>query len=178
MDDDDAHHQNDETDPAERKRTHQLRSLLVKLSKESGILPKALFVEGVMCENREYVAGGGFADIYKATLQNQPVALKRLRNLRKDKYRGHRHLDGETGQEGICTKSTQAFSREAVVWRQLGHPHILPFLGVDDHTFGPRLCMVSPWMTFGSIMQCISELVADGNPIPFERWVCCIVHLS
>jgi serine/threonine protein kinase len=45
------------------------------------------------------------------------------------------------------------FLREALVWRQLKHPHILPFLGVDMETFesGGLFCLVSPWLTGGTL---------------------------
>jgi serine/threonine protein kinase len=49
----------------------------------------------------------------------------------------------------------QAFCKEAVVWRQLSHPNILPFIGVDCETFADTnfLCMISPWMANGSLVN-------------------------
>ncbi|KIK63716.1 hypothetical protein GYMLUDRAFT_221981 [Collybiopsis luxurians FD-317 M1] len=35
---------------------------------------------------------------------------------------------------------------EALVWRQLKHPNILPLLGVNSELFSPSFCLVSPWM--------------------------------
>ncbi|KAJ7796785.1 kinase-like domain-containing protein [Mycena leptocephala] len=43
------------------------------------------------------------------------------------------------------------FSREAVIWRQLAHPNILPFFGL--YYLDNRLCLVSPWMENGNIMK-------------------------
>jgi hypothetical protein len=45
--------------------------------------------------------------------------------------------------------------KDAIVWRQLKHPHVLPFLGLDqslvsDHD---RICMVCPWMENGNLCQ-------------------------
>lgn len=60
-----------------------LRRLLVKLSKASGQLPPSLLLRGVVCSDRDSVAGGGFADIFRATYNDQPVALKRLRAFQK-----------------------------------------------------------------------------------------------
>jgi hypothetical protein len=47
--------------------------------------------------------------------------------------------------------------KEALLWRQLDHPYILPFIGVDAETFASRgmLCLVSPWMEQGTIKQYI-----------------------
>jgi hypothetical protein len=53
--------------------------------------------------------------------------------------------------------------REALLWRQLDHPHILPFLGVDAETFASRnaLCLVSPWMERGTLKQYIASALFD-----------------
>jgi hypothetical protein len=60
--------------------------------------------------------------------------------------------------------------REVLVWKQLRHPFILPFLGVDSETFKPKgkgfarvswalgktqryMCLVSPWMEHGTVLD-------------------------
>jgi hypothetical protein len=51
--------------------------------------------------------------------------------------------------------------KEAIVWRQLQHPHVLPFLGLDQRLFPDhdRISMVSPWMDNGTLCQFVkSEL--------------------
>ncbi|KAF8987026.1 kinase-like protein, partial [Hymenopellis radicata] len=67
----------------------------------------------------------------------------------------------------------QTFCEEALVWKQLHHPSVLPFLGVSQDLFHPSFCLISPWMANGNIMtflsnnpthdrlQCILE-VAEG----------------
>ncbi|KAJ7719636.1 kinase-like domain-containing protein, partial [Mycena maculata] len=50
--------------------------------------------------------------------------------------------------------------REALVWKDLHHPHILPFLGIDRDSFPSSLCMVSPWMEHGTILN---HLKARGH---------------
>ncbi|KAK0468693.1 kinase-like domain-containing protein [Armillaria novae-zelandiae] len=60
------------------------------------------------------------------------------------------------------------FCREALVWRNLYHPSILPFLGVSRHLFAPSFCLISPWMEYGNIMTCLKERppadsTADGG---------------
>jgi serine/threonine protein kinase len=53
--------------------------------------------------------------------------------------------------------------REALLWRQLNHPHILSFLGVDAETFSSRnaLCLISPWMEQGTLKQYITSTLFD-----------------
>ncbi|EPQ54922.1 kinase-like protein [Gloeophyllum trabeum ATCC 11539] len=44
----------------------------------------------------------------------------------------------------------QLVRREALVWRQLRHPFVLPFLGIDLESFD-QVSLVSPWMANGNI---------------------------
>jgi hypothetical protein len=54
--------------------------MLVKLSTNSGVLPKDLFIQGVNVRNdRDPDATGGFADVFLGTYKGQKVAIKRLR---------------------------------------------------------------------------------------------------
>ncbi|KAF7333364.1 Protein kinase domain-containing protein [Mycena venus] len=43
------------------------------------------------------------------------------------------------------------FSREALIWRQLCHSNLLPFFGL--YYLENRLCLVSPWMENGNVME-------------------------
>lgn len=51
------------------------------------------------------------------------------------------------------------------MWRQLLHPNILPFLGVDAQTFAENdlFGMVSPWMQRGTLMQHLSSSEYDAH---------------
>jgi hypothetical protein len=50
---------------------------------------------------------------------------------------------------------SQIFCKEALVWRQLSHPHVLPFLGVDAEIFKATnfICMVSLWLSRGTLLE-------------------------
>jgi serine/threonine protein kinase len=47
--------------------------------------------------------------------------------------------------------------REALFWKRLNQPYILPFLGISQDAIAPHLCLVSPWMTHGNILDFIDE---------------------
>lgn len=51
----------------------------------------------------------------------------------------------------FCYIYLQAFGREALIWRQLSHPNLLPFFGL--YYVDSRLCLVSPWMENGHLLQ-------------------------
>ncbi|THV05931.1 kinase-like protein, partial [Dendrothele bispora CBS 962.96] len=51
-----------------------------------------------------------------------------------------------------------AFCHEALLWRQLNHPNVLPFLGVNINLFTPaRLCLILPWMENRNIIQYLTN---------------------
>ncbi|KAJ7855370.1 kinase-like domain-containing protein [Mycena leptocephala] len=54
---------------------------------------------------------------------------------------------GDSDVQSILNK----FGREALIWRQLAHPNVLPFFGV--YYLEARLCLVSPWMENGNIKK-------------------------
>ncbi len=87
--------------------------------------------------------------------------------MRQNTLRSVYNIDvGKTPPDG-----QMQFCREALVWRQLRHEHILPFLGVDRDTFKSLLCMVAPWLYHGDIIHCMNTLEEQGEVIPFRRWV-------
>ncbi|KAJ7778483.1 kinase-like domain-containing protein [Mycena metata] len=102
------------------------------------MLPSSLFIAGVSGCDDHPTFGGGYGDIYRASHNNKPVALKRMRYF----LRG-----------ADLRRIRLKFCREALVWKDLHHPHILPFLGIDRDSFPSSLCMVSPWMELGTVMN-------------------------
>jgi len=111
-------------------------SWIRKIARGTGILPTSLVLQGVEKFGEHPISGGGFADIFMGSYGGNPVALKVLRVFVTDETREKVHR--ETIQE-------------ALLWKQLVHPYILPFLGVT-HAFAPRLTLVSPWMPNGNIL--------------------------
>ncbi|KAJ6486663.1 kinase-like domain-containing protein, partial [Mycena sanguinolenta] len=101
-------------------------------------LPSSLFIIGVEGRDEHPTFGGGFGDIYRASYDGQRVALKRMRHFLR-------------GPE--LRRIRLKFCREALVWKDLHHPNILPFLGIDRDSFSSSLCMVSPWMKHGTVLN-------------------------
>jgi serine/threonine protein kinase len=58
----------------------------------------------------------------------------------------------------------QGFHHEALIWRQLAHPNLLPFFGVyflqNDRS---RLCLVSPWLENGNISVYLKRNPVGSN---------------
>ncbi|TFK48858.1 hypothetical protein OE88DRAFT_1737617 [Heliocybe sulcata] len=115
-----------------------LHRLLMRLAKETKSLPESLFVRDVeRSSNRAMVGGGGYADIYQGSVQGKVVALKHFRVFEEEDVR----------------RTNELFQREALVWRQLRHPYILPFLGIYAPEAASTPYIVSPWMESGDILK-------------------------
>ncbi|KAH7925425.1 kinase-like protein [Leucogyrophana mollusca] len=72
----------------------------------------------------------------------QSVALKRIRISSEEKEQ--REL-------------RRIFRKEALVWKNLSHSYVLPFLGISNDVFKPHWCMVLPWMKNGNINNVIDQ---------------------
>ncbi|KAJ7778423.1 kinase-like domain-containing protein, partial [Mycena metata] len=115
------------------------RRIIRKLSKLRDRLPSSFFITGVTERDEHPSFAGGFGDIYRASYKNRAVAVKQMRYFEVD-FNVRRRIHYE-------------FCREALVWKDLLHPHILPFLGIDLDNFPAHLCLVSPWMENGTVLN-------------------------
>ncbi|KAJ7812049.1 kinase-like domain-containing protein [Mycena leptocephala] len=97
---------------------------------------------GVEDRDEHPAFGGGFGDVYRASYLGTPVALKRLRTFTADSASHRNRLQ---------------FCREALVWQELQHPFILHLIGIDRETFPSTLCMVSPWMKYGTVSKYLRD---------------------
>ncbi|KAJ7730201.1 kinase-like domain-containing protein, partial [Mycena metata] len=112
--------------------------LIRKLSEVCDKLPSSLFITGVSGRGEHPTFGGGFGSVYRASYDNKPVALKVMRHF----------VQGSELRE-IRVK----LCREALIWKELHHPYILTFIGIDQDSFPSTLGMVSPWMEHGTILN-------------------------
>ncbi|KAJ7815822.1 hypothetical protein B0H13DRAFT_1663842 [Mycena leptocephala] len=120
---------------------------LLKLSKKSRRHPRCFALPDLQLTGPP-VNGGGFADIWKTDFHHQTVCVKVMRLFET--------VEVETLLKG--------FRKEAIIWRQLAHPNLLPFFGfyfLGDTR--PRLCLVSPWMENGHIYNYLRSNPAGIN---------------
>ncbi|KAE9399945.1 kinase-like protein, partial [Gymnopus androsaceus JB14] len=47
--------------------------------------------------------------------------------------------------------------QEVLIWSQLEHPNVLPFLGTNMDLFPQSYCLVSPWCSLGNVMIYLSN---------------------
>ncbi|KAJ7646792.1 kinase-like domain-containing protein [Roridomyces roridus] len=122
--------------------SRKAQRIIRKLSESCEKLPSSLFVTGVTGRDSHPRFGGGFADVYRALYKDKTVALKHMRQF----LRG-----------ADLRRINLKFCREALVWKDLHHPYILPFIGIDRDSFPSSLCMVSPWMEHGTVLDYLKD---------------------
>ncbi|KAL0576279.1 Rho guanine nucleotide exchange factor, partial [Marasmius crinis-equi] len=117
-------------------------SIMIRLAKNSGLHPKCLSIQNVKKVGNHPVGGGGFGDVWEGVVEDptlkHSVCLKVVRMFR----------------ESDVERLLQDYLREAIVWRQLRHRNVLPFLGIyflDESR--QQVCLVSPWMEKGNLVQ-------------------------
>ncbi|KAH8810363.1 kinase-like domain-containing protein [Flagelloscypha sp. PMI_526] len=131
---------------------HSRRVLLRLISStalQHSILPSSFKMQGITAESLPF-AGGGYADVYRGySSSKQTLCLKVLRVFRDPQNSG----PDEQAKEAVL----RAFLCEALLWYQLRHRNILPFLGVSYEAFPNRICFVSPFKKNGDIMSFIKR---------------------
>lgn len=115
------------------------------LSAQQKALPPSYFLKrnDVKVLNDRPTSGGSVVDIWKGEYdaggRNIEVALKVLRVY-------------ISFTEPLLKKLYE----EAVIWKHLRHPNIVPFIGLDSSTRFP-MCLVSSWMSHGTINVFLRE---------------------
>ncbi|KAF7357977.1 hypothetical protein MVEN_00844500 [Mycena venus] len=122
---------------------------LVKLSTKSGRHPRCFTLSDRLQLANHPAAAGSFGDVWKGLIHAETVSVKIMRVY----------------QEADVEALLKEFYREALIWRQLSHPNLLPFFGAY-YLEGTKsqLCLVSPWMENGDVSRYLK-----GNPEGVNR---------
>ena len=134
--------------------------LLLRGARELETLPHSYYLTDVELNTASRVLSGtgGFGDVYRAKWKGGDVALKTFRM-----FISLAHED---------RKRYIAFLREIIIWRQLSHPNIQQFLGVNHEVLAPRLAVVSKWEWHGNINN-VTQAFELERLMPLRpKWVC------
>ncbi|TCD63706.1 hypothetical protein EIP91_005077 [Steccherinum ochraceum] len=137
------------------KTTHRIKThrLLVKCAGAFKRSPSSLVLSGKSFQSMQAIGCGGFADVFRADFDGAKVAVKRLRVFL-------------AMVESDRMISLQRFLHEALLWRGLDHPHVLPLLGIHEMLSPQDLCMVSPWVDQGNVCQVLDRWQNINLPRP------------
>ncbi|KAL4248584.1 Serine/Threonine Kinase and Pseudokinase [Abortiporus biennis] len=124
-----------EVDEDDKKLLHQAMTRLVN---QHHIIPGPLRLNGVMLVKNETYDSGGFGDIYLGQYQDKLVAVKCIRY--------NRAIESEEQHK----KYLKYIVQEAMLWANLKHEHVLPFLGIDWFQIKKKSpSIITPWMKNG-----------------------------
>ncbi|KAJ8081999.1 hypothetical protein PM082_007845 [Marasmius tenuissimus] len=112
---------------------------MVRLSERSGLHPQCLTIQNVKKLGEFPIAAGGFGDVWQGIIgeSTEFVCLKVVKI--------YLHSD--------MKRLSNEYMREAILWRQMKHPNLLPFLGMYQFESHQQLCLISPWMGNGNLVQ-------------------------
>ena len=102
---------------------------------------------------------GGYGKVFRGEHKGRAVAIKVLRlYLNSDLDKSF-----EVSKLTLCIgeiptdQESQKFIREAVTWRHLRHPNILPLLGVNVDLEQHQLAMISEWMVHRNVNEYVKK---------------------
>jgi hypothetical protein len=126
--------------------------MLKELSLRAQTLPQALEItqHSIHDVQSDSIKSDGNSDVYRARFGITPVALKFLRVMTTG------------GADEAQKKLFTALTREALMWRYVRHPNLLPFLGYCPDLEG-RPCLVTEWMSQGTLDKFLQEYPEDAN---------------
>ncbi|TCD63729.1 hypothetical protein EIP91_005014 [Steccherinum ochraceum] len=137
---------------------HDALRLLLKGARGLKTLPRSYFLQNIKCDRAAGpLIGSGFGSVYRGKWDSQDVALKTFRA-----FILYEHSNNE---------KFAAFLREIIIWRQLNHPNIHKFLGVENEVLFPRMAIVSHWEPHGNINQTIRELSLTDLTSLRPQWI-------
>lgn len=118
------------------------------------------------------VSSTGLSGVYKGTLNGSSVCVKRARIHSIDSPQGVKKVFPTPNRSGYyLLTGPQLFYQEAIMWKHLTHPNIVPFRGV---TVDP-LQLISDWMPGGDLANYISQhrdvdrLILVGSSLALEN---------
>jgi serine/threonine protein kinase len=158
------------TDSQRRKYTAALR----KLCGNRGILPTSHTITDDLNKVGELpIAGGGFAEVWEGNHRGRRVAIKVFRLYSSKDQTKVKKLPLIFPILNIYALNIhQRFCKEAIIWKRLSHPNVLPFIDIATSPF--KFCMVSPWMANGDVIVYLNSH-PQANPLrilssrPFMR---------
>ncbi|KAJ7778486.1 hypothetical protein B0H16DRAFT_888357 [Mycena metata] len=109
----------------EPEHSRMARRIIRKLSESCDKFPSSLFITGVTGREEDPTFGGGYGDIYRASYNNVPVALKRLRYfIRGSELRRIRTVCYSTSGRQWLISSQEILSRSSSLERFESPTHL------------------------------------------------------
>lgn len=143
---------------------------LLRLAKKNRLYPEVLLKDSVTLEGEDAVASGHFGDVWKGRYEGQKVAVKVLKLYEQSDVK--KHLKASSSRQYcfcVLMGILQKVCYETLIWRQLCHINVLPFLCLYHvGSRRARIGLVSPWMENGNIQQYLRQ-TPDADRVSLVR---------
>jgi len=112
-----------------------------------------IFPDMKLCDKSLDYEPLGFVDIWKENYRGDRVCIKAIRTRSTTRLGEIKRVRGRLffDQDQTQCASHQAYCRGVEEYKYLSHPNVLPVIEVSETLF--PLCIMSPWMPDGNIMQ-------------------------
>jgi serine/threonine protein kinase len=137
--------------------------MMLKLVSVSKRIPATYTVSEVIFDSRTLpLELSPLCNIYRGSFCGRAVAVKRLRvRLDENVHKARVFLRAMT-QYLINGPCVQSLLRETVMWKNIRHEHLVPFIGIYAADQNPQsFVVVSPWMDNGTLRDYISAPAYD-----------------
>jgi len=142
------------TNKTERQK---LCRLVDQMSRARDMFPRTFFIPGLSCNGNNKVSLGTYSDLYAPRRHGVRLAVK------------HLHLDALDAAS--MAHRRMAFWHDALMWRQLWHPNIVPIEGIDRDNFPTRVAIVLPWFENGNILDFIRPIHPKPSLPQLHQWI-------
>ncbi|KAK7014324.1 glycoside hydrolase family 76 protein [Favolaschia claudopus] len=103
---------------------------------------------------------GRTADIYRASMVSLHAPEFKARRSQGTQHVAVKIFRRMHYEPGAIEQMSKVLYSEALIWRRLDHPNVLPFLGISLD-LGPSPALISPLCTSGSVMKYLKENAKD-----------------
>ena len=151
---------------------------MLRLSSKSGIYPKTLVQNSVTIKGSNSLAAGQFGVVWKGTFQGQQVAVKFLGPYATSNASQHVKVSFSIFLQRFVPKLIffQKIFQETLIWRQLRHINVLPFLCLHHpEKDSSRLGLVSPWMQNGNLQEFLRRVSGEDRLRPSLVSLTCLL---
>jgi len=132
--------------------------LLNQLSQNTDLFPRSFLISDLAYKPRIELASGRYSDLHQASRNGMKFALKRIRFFGKDRT--------------SIEQYQKVFCRDALMWRQLWHPNLVPVEGVDWNSLPGAVCLVLPWFERNCVLVYMDQWRPSGPPLTLlNQWI-------
>ncbi|PFH47845.1 hypothetical protein AMATHDRAFT_87476 [Amanita thiersii Skay4041] len=138
---------------------YKLRKLMLDISINSAQFPPSLFLTELVELPLHPHCGGGNSDIFLGKLGGVAVAINRMRIFESDP---------------ASRSLKRKLQREVMIGNTLGHPFILPCIGIHQYfssSRDPIISLVSPWMKNGNITNFRNSQASVIRETDLQFWL-------